>query len=197
MASESYPAFEAGEPTDYMHELVVGMVDAQTLRDELSVYSQSESDAIGVANIEDTDDGVRVDDGLGGLGELEAESVQATYFISGDGNVEINPTLIWQNITSEWQPGIRLRTASNNGITWRVRASNGAFWHEFGDKDGYAYVKIYTVGLKAGALIVRPPSSLTLDGNGELSFEMTSNTTGNVVYRGSDGVTRRSALTFN
>jgi hypothetical protein len=42
-----------------------------------------------------------------------------------------------------------------------------------------------------------PVSSVTLSTNGQFSVEMTSNTAGNLVYRGSDGTTRRMALTFS
>lgn len=41
-----------------------------------------------------------------------------------------------------------------------------------------------------------PSSSRTLTTNGQFTIEMTSNTAGNLVYRGSDGTTRRMALTF-
>ncbi len=47
-----------------------------------------------------------------------------------------------------------------------------------------------------GTVINKPASSVTLATNGQLSVEMTSNTAGNLVYRGSDGVTRRCALVF-
>lgn len=39
-----------------------------------------------------------------------------------------------------------------------------------------------------------PSSSRTLSTNGQFSIEMTSNTAGNLVYRGSDGTTRRNPL---
>ena len=48
----------------------------------------------------------------------------------------------------------------------------------------------------AGQVIESPPASVTLATNGQFSIEMTSNTAGNLVYRGSDGTTRRSALVF-
>jgi hypothetical protein len=48
----------------------------------------------------------------------------------------------------------------------------------------------------AGRLFITPPSSITPSNNGEWTVEMTSNTAGNLVYRGSDGTTRRCALTF-
>jgi len=44
---------------------------------------------------------------------------------------------------------------------------------------------------------VPPTSTITLGTNGQFSIEMTSNTAGNLVYRGSDGTTRRMALTFS
>jgi hypothetical protein len=48
----------------------------------------------------------------------------------------------------------------------------------------------------AGQVIESPPASVTLATNGQFSIEMTSNTAGNLVYRGSDGTTRRAALIF-
>lgn len=48
----------------------------------------------------------------------------------------------------------------------------------------------------AGDITLSPSASRTLATNGQFSIEMTSNTAGNLVYRGSDGTTRRMALTF-
>ena len=45
--------------------------------------------------------------------------------------------------------------------------------------------------------LVPSTSSITLATNGQFSIEMTSNTAGNLVYRGSDGTTRRMALTLS
>jgi hypothetical protein len=45
-------------------------------------------------------------------------------------------------------------------------------------------------------LTLTPSASRTLSTNGQFTIEMTSNTAGNLVYRGSDGTTRRMALTF-
>lgn len=45
-------------------------------------------------------------------------------------------------------------------------------------------------------ITLSPSASRTLSTNGQFSIEMTSNTAGNLVYRGSDGTTRRMALTF-
>jgi hypothetical protein len=50
--------------------------------------------------------------------------------------------------------------------------------------------------LKLRSAIQVPPASLTFSNNGEWGVEMTSNTAGNLVYRGSDGTTRRCALVF-
>jgi hypothetical protein len=47
-----------------------------------------------------------------------------------------------------------------------------------------------------GPFIQAPVASLTLSENGHFGVEMTSNTAGNLVYRGSDGTTRRCALVF-
>lgn len=51
--------------------------------------------------------------------------------------------------------------------------------------------------LAFGDLTITPSSSRTLSTNGQFSIEMTSDTEGNLVYRGSDGTTRRMALTFS
>jgi hypothetical protein len=48
----------------------------------------------------------------------------------------------------------------------------------------------------SGQITQTPPASVTLATNGQFSIEMTSNTAGNLVYRGSDGTTRRAALVF-
>lgn len=48
----------------------------------------------------------------------------------------------------------------------------------------------------SGQITETPPSSVTLSVNGQFSVEMTSDTAGNLVYRGSDGTTRRCALVF-
>lgn len=48
----------------------------------------------------------------------------------------------------------------------------------------------------SGPLKITPAASVTLATNGQFGIEMTSNTAGNLVYRGSDGTTRRSAIVF-
>ena len=45
-------------------------------------------------------------------------------------------------------------------------------------------------------LTITPSSSRTLSTNGQFTIEMTSNTAGNLVYRGSDGTTRRAPRGF-
>ncbi len=51
--------------------------------------------------------------------------------------------------------------------------------------------------IECGDVLFAPSSSRTLSTNGQFTIEMTSNTAGNLVYRGSDGTTRRMALTFS
>ena len=46
-------------------------------------------------------------------------------------------------------------------------------------------------------ITLTPSTTRTLSTNGQFSIEMTSNTAGNLVYRGSDGVTRRFAFTVS
>jgi hypothetical protein len=52
------------------------------------------------------------------------------------------------------------------------------------------------INVRCGAITHVPSSSVTLSTNGQFSIEMTSNTAGNLVYRGSDGTERRMALVF-
>jgi len=73
-------------------------------------------------------------------------------------------------------------TAATNN--WAIYSEGGASWFE-------------------GALTCNSPmierasgSSVTLTIDRQLAIEATSNTAGNIVYRGSDGTTRRSAITF-
>lgn len=46
-------------------------------------------------------------------------------------------------------------------------------------------------------VIANPPAAVTLQTNGQFAIEMTSNTAGNLVFRGSDGTTRRFAFTVS
>lgn len=77
--------------------------------------------------------------------------------------------------TSASYPGIK-----RNGTTIDFRLANDSAFTD----------------IQARNVIENPVASLTLSTNGQYGVEMTSNTAGNLVYRGSDGVTRRAALTF-
>lgn len=67
------------------------------------------------------------------------------------------------------------------------------------DSSGNQRIVIDSAGVStvAGQLIHTPPASATLSINGQVTLEVTSNTAGNFVFRGSDGVTRRSPLVFS
>lgn len=85
-----------------------------------------------------------------------------------------------------------------------IDSSNG----EWFDIDWQTTANVCTIGPRAngtgvvrplkivGTVLQVPPSSVTLAVNGELAIECTSNTAGNIVFRGSDGTTRRAALVF-
>jgi hypothetical protein len=80
--------------------------------------------------------------------------------------------------------------SNNSGSTVPGLKRNGSVLEVINGNDtGYA-------NLECRSIIENPPASVTLAVNGELSYEQTSNTAGNFVYRGSDGVTRRCALVF-
>lgn len=83
-------------------------------------------------------------------------------------------------------------SASKVGITVHGATSQTANLQEWRD---VAQGILCSIG-PTGQFIETPPASVTLTTNGQFSVEMTSNTAGNLVYRGSDGTTRRCALVF-
>jgi hypothetical protein len=74
------------------------------------------------------------------------------------------------------------------GPAWSARADGGV---EVRNLANTAFAP-----LSCSDLTLVPSASRTLSTNGQFTIEMTSNTAGNLVYRGSDGTTRRMALTF-
>ncbi len=95
------------------------------------------------------------------------------------------------NVTSSPDAGIRRATGpalvvvANSGLQVRNLANSAD-----------AALTCSTI-VASSDLTLTPSSSRTLSTNGQFSIEMTSNTAGNLVYRGSDGTTRRMALTFS
>lgn len=99
---------------------------------------------------------------------------------------------------------------SSTGGYFRLLAASVAKWAinnatTAADVDFYSYTASANVlTLKGstkeavfyGQLTHVPPATVTLSTNGQFSVEMTSDTAGNLVYRGSDGTTRRCALVF-
>ena len=83
--------------------------------------------------------------------------------------------------------------AGNIVFVARGAASQSASLAEFQNSAGAILAAIGPTG----DLTITPSTSRTLSTNGQFSIEMTSNTAGNLVYRGSDGTTRRMALTFS
>lgn len=85
----------------------------------------------------------------------------------------------------------QLNLASNVGIYWSTTLDPTA------SAAGGSIQMLSGVLTISGQITHVPPSLITLATNGQFSIEMTSNTAGNLVYRGSDGTTRRMALTFS
>lgn len=93
---------------------------------------------------------------------------------------------------------------------WIMYTANGALLRTRDQVNGRDHIQL-TAGASAAAattrfasaviadadLTITPSTSRTLSTNGQFTVEMTSNIAGNLVYRGSDGVTRRMALTFS
>lgn len=82
--------------------------------------------------------------------------------------------------------------AGNIVFVARGAASQSASLAEFQNSAGAILAAIGP----SGDLTITPSSSRTLSTNGQFSIEMTSNTAGNLVYRGSDGTTRRAGIPF-
>jgi hypothetical protein len=85
----------------------------------------------------------------------------------------------------------QLSLASNVGIYWSTALD------PTNNQNGGTIKMLSGVLTISGQITHVPPtSSVTLGTNGQFSIEMTSDTAGNLVYRGSDGTTRRAALVF-
>lgn len=93
--------------------------------------------------------------------------------------------------------GAGTRFMAGNGSTEWMRINNGGqlVINTTTVVDG-ALLTVNGGIASAGNFICVPSASRTLAANGQFSVEMTSNTAGNLVYRGSDGTTRRFAMTF-
>ena len=92
---------------------------------------------------------------------------------------------------------------------WIIYTANGALLRTRDQVNGRDHIQL-TAGASASAattrfasaviadadLTITPSTSRALSTNGQFSIEMTSNTAGNLVYRGSDGTTRRAGIPF-
>lgn len=106
---------------------------------------------------------------------------------------------IFETYTSGTNNGkLRFKATSSGHQIGSARATSGSNRRlMFGHSDAS---NVFTESLAVettGNVTFAPLSSVTLATNGQFSVEMTSNTAGNLVYRGSDGTTRRMALTFS
>jgi hypothetical protein len=105
--------------------------------------------------------------------------------------------------SSSGRMGFRIVVASSDAVFLRY---NGAGNAEIGSAsevveiwaNNAARITVSKTGVAtfSGQIIQVPPASVTLATNGQFSIEMTSDAAGNLVYRGSDGTTRRAALVF-
>jgi len=79
---------------------------------------------------------------------------------------------------------------TNRGLRFGQKFAGGAFtpWLSFSTNG--------VVTFTANAIYV-PPLSVTLDTNGQFTFERVSDTEINLVYRGNDGTTRRALITLS
>lgn len=139
--------------------------------------------------------------GGGNFLTIDAEIMQTVGAVSlGNGNARLFATSA--NIL-EQRNG---RTAQRFRVYNDFNGSSDGEWF---DVDWQTTANVCTIGPRAngtgtvrplkivGTVLQVPPASVTLSANGELAIECTSNTAGNIVFRGSDGTTRRMALTFS
>ncbi|MFO0452104.1 MAG: hypothetical protein ACK52I_26210 [Pseudomonadota bacterium] len=89
----------------------------------------------------------------------------------------------------------------SRGVNVAPSLTAAADWRSFDTNvnTGFAYHSSGTAPSRLGGGLTWVPftTSQTPATNGQFTIEMTSNTAGNLVYRGSDGTTRRMALTFS
>jgi hypothetical protein len=125
-------------------------------------------------------------------------------FSSGAGGIRVGNAVYHPS-------GVYNGTTSNSAFLYGISNASNSYtapdllW----GRDSSGVMGVYTTptrgtfgGIACGAITASgqitqtPPASVTLATNGQFSIEMTSNTAGNLVYRGSDGTTRRAALVF-
>jgi hypothetical protein len=120
-------------------------------------------------------------------GKISGTSMDLTGYIAAGavGNMAIpcDHTFASRFTGAAANSGDIVNVTSNAGHTGRLQSwSRGA--------------TVYAAITTTGGLLITPEASVTLATNGQFSIEMTSDTAGNLVYRGSDGTTRRAALVF-
>jgi hypothetical protein len=140
------------------------------------------------------------------------------------GGMSINPangTLTLSqtfSITMQTSNAFTLRHGNNDPLVVRPLSGSGTYstagYGAIASANSSQTVGAYFTAIAAGTMEVRtaahapasfsagqiihvpPTSTITLSTNGQFSFEMTSNTAGNLVYRGSDGTERRNPQVF-
>jgi hypothetical protein len=114
-----------------------------------------------------------------------ATNGEATFFsgLTANGNAT--------GVAIQMQTGQAFRSTGGVFIDF---ASGGTGSFTIRGGSGFGNRLIIAVG--GGLTWVPFTTSQTPSANNQFTIEMTSNTAGNLVYRGSDGVTRRMALTF-
>jgi hypothetical protein len=118
------------------------------------------------------------------------------YMLIGDSTGSGGPMIfrIGAQGTLEWQSTNRSDAGSSDLAIGRASAGLLGIYT---DNTRATLANLSCAAITASGQITQvPPSSVTLGTNGQFSIEMTSNTAGNLVYRGSDGTTRRAALVF-
>jgi len=145
-------------------------------------------------------------------------SVATDFVVSVGSFLTLQSGGSFAGVYSSGSNGLWFNSAGGIGIrsgNYGLAVSNRTVWTNGGNnfynaaidlsigRDAAGVLGVYTTesgstkaGLICGQITITPPASLTLAANGLFSIEMTSNTAGNLVYRGSDGTTRRMALTF-
>lgn len=125
---------------------------------------------------------------IGGNAATRLLSVAGVLYIESDSSIQMRDT---SSAATLWLLTNDGRTFLQTGVNHADLEGTPRLAYGSGGAPTTLYGRINTTGQ---VFQVMSGSSVSLSTDRELAIEMTSNTSGNIVYRGSDGITRRFAF---
>lgn len=128
---------------------------------------------------------------IGGNATTRLLSVAGVLYIESDSSIEMRDT---SSAATNWLMTNDGRTFLKAGVNHADLEGTPRLLYGAGGTPTTLYGRVNTTGPLHQVV---SGSSVSLSTNGELAIEMTSNTAGSIVYRGSDGTTRRFGFTVS